>query len=68
MTLVPVFRWATVAVCGWAAVSIATRRRWTVSYTIDRLHRAHPWAPYVAWVALGAVGVWHGHDMRRGRA
>lgn len=67
MTADQALRWATVAVCAWAAVAIATNRPWTVSATIDRTARLHPWLPYAVWAGLGVAGLAHGHDMRRRR-
>lgn len=48
----------TVAVCGWAAVSIATSRKHTVSYTLHRLSHVPVLGPLLVGGLL-AYGAWH---------
>ena len=55
---VDVRRPITVAVCGWAAVSIATNRKHTVSHLLHRVSHI-PFVGPVLVVALAIYGLFH---------
>jgi hypothetical protein len=56
--MVDVRRPATIAVCGWAAISIATSRKHTVSWALHRVSHIPVLGPVLV-VGLAAYGVWH---------
>jgi hypothetical protein len=55
---VDVRRPVTVAVCGWAAISIATSRKHTVSATLHRLTHVPVVGPLLV-ISLAVYGLWH---------